>query len=227
MVDSVQATVQEEYSSYICPISRTCPCDNVWDNCCANTSNHPSGLPSEDYDFDDATPHSHSRNYDSPISSSHCKVDTRFDPNFVSYDTMPTTDAATPTAVTSTMYTAQPSSESTPAAEPGTSQRVAPAQYTSHDPTLFDRIGKVIPEKLAQKIRTFVDSRSGKHDKNIQGRAGQLPMWLADNGYGRHISKVMYEKQNSLPNFKFLGCGNSGKDFCKNNGIDLAKGCRK
>jgi len=81
---------------------------------------------------------------------------------------------------------------------------------------------------LIQKIHLFVESRQDKSDKNIQGRAGQLPAWLADNGYGKHMSKIMRQKNKKLPSFKFLGIyANSGIDFCKTNGIDLAKGCRK
>jgi len=98
---------------------------------------------------------------------------------------------------------------------------------------------------LAAKIEEFVTERSnkrGKKDKNIDGRAGLLPKWLEENGYGdfmndqRSKHNIGREEKGLNPlricSFEHLSLVDeqgkrirSGKQFCEKMGIQLDAGC--
>ena len=101
---------------------------------------------------------------------------------------------------------------------------------------------------IAHEIRQYIAERkvASNKDKNIDGRAGKLPQWLSDHGYGqlmrarmaaRNAPEPPGAKQMKVPAFELLGDGaspgegrnpalpRSAKEFCDRHGIDLADGC--
>eukprot|EP00392_Amoebophrya_sp_AT5.2_P006816 g6828.t1 len=114
--------------------------------------------------------------------------------------------------------------------------------------SFFSEDGKTaLAKPLAVVIRRFIEGRKRigrlaghRPDTNIDARAGQLPQWLAvQPEYQEFFAIKLVEKNiqraasncknndkpTTLVDFKMLGLGNSGKEFCKKHSITLDSGC--
>lgn len=91
---------------------------------------------------------------------------------------------------------------------------------------LFEPSGCIDRHHLAMKIRAYLSQVSP--ELNLDGRCGQIPAWLAQNGYMQFMQQQMTEvnarnppgaKQMKVLSFELLGVGKSVRLFCEQHSV--------